>query len=139
MLKNFNRRRRGERGETLVEFAFAAVVFLTTIFVVIEFGIAVFKYNIISNLAQDGARWASVRGATSAAVQNATTTDVANYVQARAFNIPLSPAPVATWSNASKLPPETVTVVVSTPVTPLTSLIPLTITMTASATMTLSR
>lgn len=54
--------RREERGETLIEFAFASVIFLTMIFGALEFGIAVWNYNLVSDLAQEGARYAAVHG-----------------------------------------------------------------------------
>src|SRR5438093_611632 len=55
-----NRRRRGEGGETLVEFALALTVFLMTVLGTMELGIGVFRYNMMSDLAQEGSRWAAV-------------------------------------------------------------------------------
>ena len=60
------RRRMGDdRGENLVEFALASTVFFMTLFGIIIFGIGVWRYNMVSDLAQEGARWASVHGSTS--------------------------------------------------------------------------
>jgi len=137
MVNRFDRVKQNERGETLIEFAFAAIIFLTIIFAVIEIGIAVWKYNIISNLAQEGARWASVRGNSTGAIQHATTTDVQNYVQSRSLGIPVTVT--TTPSPDSVIPPAIVTVSVSTTVTPLTALVPFGVTVTSSAIMTLSR
>lgn len=83
---------RGERGETLVEFAFASVLFFTFIFGILLFGIGVWNYNLVSNLAQEGARYAAVHGQNSGTP--ISTTDVANFVTSRAVN--LSPLTVTT-------------------------------------------
>lgn len=77
-----------DRGETLVEFAFASVIFFTMVFAAIEFGIGVWNYNLVSNLAQEGARYAAVHGANSGSP--ASQTDVANFVQARAVGLPVT-------------------------------------------------
>ena len=81
--------RRGERGETLVEFALALVVFLMTLLGTAQFGIIVFRYNMMSDLAQEGARWASVRGGGSGAMA-ASQADVQTYVQSRALGMSVS-------------------------------------------------
>ena len=65
MRKRQHRIVKGECGQALVEFAVASIVFLMTIFGTLQFGLMVWHYNMISNLAQEGARWASVRGTTS--------------------------------------------------------------------------
>jgi Flp pilus assembly protein TadG len=128
---------RDDRGETLIEFAFAATLFLTIIFGTIEFGLAVWQYNIVSDLAQEGARWASVRGNSTGAVQNASTSEVRDYVRSRAVGLSVN---VVTTPDPLLGPPDTVTVQVSTQFTPLTTLIPhATMTLTSSATMTHSR
>jgi Flp pilus assembly protein TadG len=56
---------RDNRGQSLVEFAFASIVFFMMLFGIVEFGIAVWRYNMVADLAQEGARWASVRGSDS--------------------------------------------------------------------------
>jgi Flp pilus assembly protein TadG len=78
-------RRRSERGETLVEFAFASVIFLTVVFGALEFGIAVWNYNLVSDLAQEGARYAAVHGQNSGSP--VTEADVATFVQTRAVGL----------------------------------------------------
>jgi Flp pilus assembly protein TadG len=78
-------RRHAERGETLVEFAFASVIFFMMIFGIIEFGIVIWNYNLVSNLAQEGARYAAVHGQTSGAAQNES--QVASYVSSRAIGL----------------------------------------------------
>lgn len=60
-----------ERGNTLVEFAIAATVFLTVMFAVLEFGRALWVHNALSDAARRGARYAVVHPASdSAAVKN---------------------------------------------------------------------
>ncbi len=50
--------RRGERGAALVEFSIAALVFLTAIFAVIEFGRLLWVHNALTDAARRGARYA---------------------------------------------------------------------------------
>src|SRR5580765_7072275 len=77
---------RDERGQELVEFALASLVFLMTVFGTLQFGVAVWQYNMVSNLAQEGARWASVRGTTSS-LGNASSGDVQTFVQSRSSGL----------------------------------------------------
>jgi Flp pilus assembly protein TadG len=72
---------RSERGDTLVEFALTSFLFLMTFLGTVEFGLIVWQYNIVSDLAQEGARWASVRG--SRGSSPASTADVQTFVRAR--------------------------------------------------------
>jgi len=73
-----------QQGEELVEFAIASVLFMTLLFVIIEGGILIWRYNMLSSYAQAGARYAAVRGSTSDAAFQAqgTTTAIQDYVQA---------------------------------------------------------
>lgn len=64
-------KRRGERGAALVEFAVAALVFLTAVFAVIEFGRLLWVHNALTDAARRGARYAV----------NHTAADVANAQQ----------------------------------------------------------
>src|SRR5437660_1352205 len=87
--------RAGERGAAIVEFALSAVVFFMVIFGIAEFGIAVWQYNMMSDLAQEGARWASVRGngnsaacaSITSASCKASTAQVQSYVASRALGM----------------------------------------------------
>jgi Flp pilus assembly protein TadG len=94
-------RRRGERGETLIEFAFASVIFFMLIFGIIQFGIVIWNYNLVSNLAQEGARYAAVHGAGSGALQDES--QVASFVSGRAVGLT-----VATTLSPSSTAPGTV-------------------------------
>ena len=56
-----------EKGASLVEFSIAAMVFLTAMFAVIEFGRALWVHNALSDAARRGARYAVTHSADSAA------------------------------------------------------------------------
>jgi Flp pilus assembly protein TadG len=104
--------RQGERGETLLEFAFASVIFFVMIFGAIEFGIGVWNYNLVSNLAQEGARYAAVHGVTSGAPKNQT--DVGSFVTSRAIGLPVTTTTAPTTSSPGDVAAgATVTVTVS--------------------------
>jgi len=55
----------GERGATLVEFALALTVFLTSMFAVMEFGRALWVHNALTDAARRGARYAVLHSAGS--------------------------------------------------------------------------
>ena len=57
----------GERGTTLVEFAIALMVFLTSMFAVIEFGRALWVHNALTDAARQGARFAVLNPASDVA------------------------------------------------------------------------
>lgn len=80
-----------------MEFAFASVIFLTIVLGAVEFGIAVWNYNLVSDLAQEGARFAAVRGQTAgtgcsgmALPCSASNGDVQTFVQNRASGLSVS-------------------------------------------------
>jgi len=122
---------REDRGSELLEFAAASVIFFTVIFGTIEFGLAVWQYNMTSDLAQEGARWASVHGAGSPSP--ATTAQLQTYVQSRSpgFTVTVTVLPVA--GPGALTPGSTVSVQVDSSFSPLTNLIPNT-TLTLSST-----
>jgi len=91
-----------DRGSNLVEFALASTVFFMTLFGVIIFGIGVWQYNMVSDLAQEGARWASVHGSTSASP--AVQAGVQAYVQSRApFNVTVTTIPTTVGASGSTI------------------------------------
>jgi Flp pilus assembly protein TadG len=138
-----------QRGQSLVEFALSLTLFLVTLLGIFEFGLAIWQYNIVSNLAQEGARWASVRGNGSGAMA-ASEADVQTFVQARALG--MSPN-VETFSvnsttktcTTTHVDPSSVAagfgvcVKVTNFFAPLTQIIPLTATLTARAQMIVAR
>jgi Flp pilus assembly protein TadG len=79
---------RSEAGSAIIEFALSSMLFFATLFGILEFGQAVWRYNMMANLALEGARWASVRGAgATGAVTPASATDVSNFVRGRALGM----------------------------------------------------
>jgi len=123
---------RDEQGATVIEFALASTLFFMTLFGTIEFGRAVWQYNMMSDLAQEGARWATVHGAgnsgacttaTQAACQ-ASASQIQDYVRSRAqgnfgtITVTTSAAPSTLTSGNS------ITVTVSSTFTPAVNIIP---------------
>jgi Flp pilus assembly protein TadG len=130
-------RARDERGQSLLEFALASVVFFVTVFGTIEFGLAVYQSNMVSDLAQEGARWASVHGSSSSSP--ATAAQLLTFVQGRSpgFTVTVT----ATPANPSAVAPGgTISVLVSSTFAPATALIPsATLTLQSTAKMIVSR
>lgn len=79
---------REEKGEEIVEFAFAASIFFLVLLGMIEWALAFYAGNIVATAAGQGARYAMVRGSdwTSACASTssigcaATTANVKNYI-----------------------------------------------------------
>lgn len=92
------RRFRSESGQSLVEFALASAIFFATVFGILELGLGVYRYNMIANLAQEGARWAAVHGSKSPSP--AHLSDVRSFLTARASGLDMS---VTTSSNGSSV------------------------------------
>ena len=134
-------RARDTRGQSLVEFALVSMIFFVTLFGTIEFGLAVFRYNMTSDLAQEGARWASVHGSTSGSP--ASVDAVRAYVRSRALG--LLPSGCTTCVSAvpapsTLMPGSFVTVTVTMSYTPITGLLPSsTMNMSSSAKMVVAR
>jgi Flp pilus assembly protein TadG len=127
-----------EAGQTLVEFALASTIFFTTLLGILVLGLMAFRYNMMADLAQEGARWASVRGSgASSPVSGASTGDVQAYVAARAVGIPVtvsttSASGTAPYScTATSVNPSTLSqgarfcVTVASAFSPMTGLVPL--------------
>src|SRR5438105_1276453 len=82
----------GEHGETLIEFALSFTLFLAILFGAVEFGLAVWRYNMMADLAQEGARWAAVHGKNSGSPK--TASDAQAYIQGRALGLSVTvPSP----------------------------------------------
>jgi hypothetical protein len=100
-IKSFNS---DERGSTLVEYSIAALVFLTSMFAVMEFGRALWVHNALSDATRRGARYAVLNsagniaqvknvvvygdpaGGTKSIVPNLSTNDVTVTYSAMAVN-----------------------------------------------------
>lgn len=75
---------RSERGQDMVEFALVVPILLLLFLGIIEFGIIVFRYNSVSSLAREGARYGIVHTDASA---------IQAYTLAEAAGIGLNPPP----------------------------------------------
>jgi Flp pilus assembly protein TadG len=77
----------GERGQALVDFALASLVFLTLLFGVVSMGEALYAYDLTAHAARMGTRWAIVntpQPANDCAVSSGTCqAQITNYVLAK--------------------------------------------------------
>jgi Flp pilus assembly protein TadG len=112
--------RRSARGATLVEVALASTLFLTITFGTIEFGRMILDYNIVSNAAREGVRYAAVRGSSSG--RAASAHDVATYVASRSGGR-LSPSNVTVTWPTNNAPGSVVQVQVRYGFTPIVTLL----------------
>lgn len=78
-------RRKRQRGSALVEAGLTLVVFLTTIFGLMDFGRMVWAYNLVSHAAREGTRYAMVHGKSSSSP--ATAADIKNVVTQQAVGL----------------------------------------------------
>jgi Flp pilus assembly protein TadG len=140
---------RSSRGETLVEFTLSFTLFLATILGIMQFGIGVWQYNMMSDLSQEGARWASVRGHSSGA-SAASEAAVQSFVQSRSLG--MSPTVNVYSASASNVcstthvdpstiaPGNGICVNVTKTFAPFTGIVPMsTLTLSATAQMIVSR
>lgn len=132
--------KRGQRrrGSSLVETAFVTVPFFVLILGIIASGYLVFTYDTVAFAAQQGARWASVRGSTSGMA--ATAAAVQDYVTGQTPGLAPGSLEVKTvWSPDNK-PGSTVTVQVTYTAVPLSTLsLPQTVALSSSSSTTISR
>lgn len=130
--------RRGQAGQSMVEFAFTALIFFTLIFGVVDFGRAVFEYNLLASSAREGARMAIIQSYSNNDVINRTVSSSAGLLASNEVTISGSRA-------CNAVPCPTVTVTVQHTFTPVTPLIATliggsgNITLTASSTMVVER
>ena len=94
-----------QTGSAIVEFTLVALMFFMLTFGLVEFGRAIFDYSLVSSLAREGVRFASVRG--SASGHAAIEADVSTYVQGKAAGLPVT---VTTTWTPNKKPGSTVSV-----------------------------
>lgn len=57
---------RDQRGQELIEFALAAIMFFTVVFGIFEFGRAIWQRNVLAVAVKNGARWTALRSAAAA-------------------------------------------------------------------------
>lgn len=128
---------RDRKGQSLVEFALGSIVFFTVLFGIVQFGLAVWQYNTVSSLAQEGARWASVRGSSS--TMPATAAQLQSYVESRSpgFAVTVTATPA---NPSAAAPGTTISVHVSSSFGLATPLIPAaSMTLSSTAKMIVSR
>lgn len=92
--------RTGERGTTALEFTVVAVLLLTLVFGIIDFGRALYAYHFVSYAAHQATRWASVRGSNCTGLPNgcpALQADIVTYVKSIAYG--LDPTKITLNSN----------------------------------------
>jgi len=104
-------RKSGERGATMVEFAFTFVVLFILLFGMIDFARALYAYHFISEAAREATRFASVRGDLCSASVNdcpASGGEIRTFVDGLVPpGISASPAVlhvIPTWTNPNTLP-----------------------------------
>ena len=104
-------RRQRQRGSAMVESAFSLTVLLMLLFGIMEFGRAIFAFNQLAYLAQEGARYASLHGSSASTV--ATSASIATYVTSKAIGI--QPTTTTTWQTNQNVPGHWVIVQVTYP------------------------
>jgi Flp pilus assembly protein TadG len=87
------RRLRREQGTAILEFAMVAMLLLTVVFGVMAIFFALYAYNVVSEAAREGTRFAIVRGSNCTRVSTAkfpsacpaSSSDIQSYVQYRGY------------------------------------------------------
>lgn len=90
------RRRDGERGQTLVEFALAIPIFLFLLMAVFDFGRAIYQYNGVSQAARELARATSVHRCNPGSCTLGNSAQTTAVLQTQQSLIPGLQAPVFT-------------------------------------------
>lgn len=80
-----NGSRRGDLGQTLVEFCVCAIVFFMLVFGVVDLARGVFAYNTIAHCAREGVRYAIVHGSNSTMAVGPTANDATLAAVVRGF------------------------------------------------------
>lgn len=78
MIRRFKNHRR-QSGNALVEFGVVSTLLFSFTFGIVDFGRALYTYHYVSNAAREGARYAMVRGSTSASP--ATQNSISDYLK----------------------------------------------------------
>jgi Flp pilus assembly protein TadG len=116
------RRRAGEEGAAIVEFAMSAIVLLCMMIGIMELSLALYSHDYVSEAAREGSRYAMVRGSTSCLNTpsltncNATAALIQSYVQGLGFPGigSTSTTVTTTWLSASATQPTTWTACANT-------------------------
>jgi Flp pilus assembly protein TadG len=132
------RRGRGQRGSGLVEIALISIPFFTVVLGLMASAYLVFLYNSTAFMAQQGVRWAAVRGSSSGTP--ATSASVQSYVQGEGVGLAPGAVTVTTAWSPNNNPGSTVSVTVSYAAVPLYTLaFPNNLTISATSSATISK
>jgi Flp pilus assembly protein TadG len=131
-------RRHGQRGQALMEFGLAFMVFLMVMYGIMEFGRMMASYNILAGAAREGARYATVHGTASGST--ASSTDVQTVVRNWSLGLDANSVLVTTTWSPGKGPGSKVKVAASYAMVPFSGLIlKNNMTLTSSSTMVISQ
>ena len=131
------RMRRWSRGQNMVEFAATALPMCFLIFGIIVLGMAVYSYSFVCYGAREGVRYAIVHG--SASLSPASASDIKNYVQNKARSLNTSYLNVLTNWKPDNKPGSVVSVLVSYSFQPFFPMSTVTVPLSSSAQMVISR
>jgi Flp pilus assembly protein TadG len=109
----------GEKGATLLEFAFVSILFMMLTAGMMELARGVWIYNSVSHAAREGCRYAIVNGGESGHIK--TDTQISDYVKTR---IPFDVEVTTTWTDVAKTPGTVVTVTVDFDFEPVIAFFP---------------
>ena len=73
LTKKLRRRRKGERGSELIEFALVFPMLLMVVLAIVDFGFLFQRYEVVTNAAREGARVAVLPGYTTSDIQDRVT------------------------------------------------------------------
>ncbi len=130
-------RQRWLRGATFTEFAIVALPMLMITFGIIAFGMAVYSYSFVSNSARDAVRYAIVHG--NASLSPATSADIQQYVRNEAYGLNSSGLTVSTSWTPDNKPGSVVKVQVTYDFHPFYPMSQMTLPLSSSAQMVISR
>ena len=114
-------KKRGERGNYIVEFGLSFVLFFCMILGVLDVSRGIYTYSFMAGAAKEGSRYAMVHGSSSGskATSGAVQTVVQNWMTG-VVN-PTNATVTTTWSPTSENPGSVVSVSVQYTFTPITS------------------
>jgi len=135
--KPARRMQRWLRGQTFVEFAAVALPLCIVMFGIIVAGMAIYSYSFVCYGAREGVRYAIVHG--SASLSPASASDVKNYVENKARSLNTSYLNVLTNWKPDNKPGSVVSVQVTYGFQPFFPMSTVTVPLSSSAQMVISR
>jgi Flp pilus assembly protein TadG len=131
-------RKHGQRGQALMEFGLAFMVFLMVMYGIMEFGRMMASYNILAGAAREGARYATVHG--SASGSTASGSQIQTVVRNWSLGLDANAVLVTTTWTPGNGPGSKVKVAASYAMVPFSGLIlKNNMTLTSSSTMVISQ